>query len=94
MKVCSDKRTDPRVLEVIRDALLVGNTCHNAACLAGISEKTFDSWMAEGASAPEASHERKFFDLVVSSYDEATERFRALAAKHAKASVLLPSSSR
>lgn len=43
-----DKRRDKAFVKRILDAILAGNTYANVAALAGVSERRFYSWMAEG----------------------------------------------
>ena len=78
-----DQRTNPAVLKVIEEVLIVGCPYRTAAIMAGISESTFHRWMAEGKTASEGTLARNFWELVRKSSEEDVYRNVALIQKHA-----------
>jgi len=69
-----DQRTNPRIKEKLRAALVAGNTYVAASRLAGISISTFTRWMSQGREAKEGTLAREFFDFVELASTEAEHR--------------------
>ena len=70
----ADMRTNARVKEKLRAALVAGNTYVAASRLAGISISTFTRWMSQGREAKEGTPAREFFDFVELASTEAEHR--------------------
>lgn len=59
-----DQRNDPLIVKTIIDAITVGNSYATAITLAGIGERTFYRWMAQGQRAKRDTLARQFWQKV------------------------------
>lgn len=72
---CKDMRDDPVIVKRLIDAITAGNTFANAIILAGIGERTFYRWMAQGERArSKSSKARQFWQKVKEAEAQAVNR--------------------
>lgn len=73
---CKDQRNDPEKMKILVDAITVGSSYATAMTLAGIGERTFYRWMAQGERAKKDTLARQFWHRVKQA--EATALHRNL----------------